>query len=173
MKFLGLFLLAMCLTVGMCACNADSNDDKKVRVEVLKAFEQRFPQAVQIDWDVEGRYCVADFKGTVPDIPELSLEGVPPGTLFDLEAWFDSAGNWKMTVVDIPFRLLPQDVKTGFAASNYGTWKVEDTHVVQRNGSGSIYVIEVEQGNRERYLFFNSNGKLSNEKKSDDYLNLL
>lgn len=175
MKFLGLLLLAMSLSLGICACENDSNtDDKKVSVEVLKAFEQRFPQALQVDWDVEGKYCVAEFKGTVPDIPELQLEDVPQGTLFDLEAWFDMSANWKMTVTDVPYKVLPKAVQTGFTASNYGAWKVEDADVIQRNGVDNVYVIEVEQGNIERYLYFNSKGELTQEKKTDnDYREFL
>lgn len=174
MKFLGLLLLAMSLSFGICACENDNNDDKKVSIEVLKAFEQRFPQAVQVDWDIEGKYCVAEFKGTIPDIPELSLEDVPQGTLFNLEAWFDMGANWKMTVVDVPYKVLPKAVQTGFTTSNYGAWKVEDADVIQRNGLDNVYVIEVEQGNTERYLYFNSKGVLTNEKKdNNDYREFL
>ena len=52
MKFLSLLVLAMGLAFGLYACD-NTDDDKKVGVEVLKAFEQRFPQAVQVDWDVD------------------------------------------------------------------------------------------------------------------------
>lgn len=174
MKFLGLLLLAMSLTFGICACENDNNDDKKVSIEVLKAFEQKFPQAVQVDWDIEGKYCIAEFRGTVPDIPELTLEDIPAGTLFEYEAWFDLGANWRMTVVDIPYKVLPQAVKTGFAAGNYGAWRVEDTDVIQRNGQDNVYVIEVEQGNIERYLYFNSKGELTQEKKTNnDYREFL
>ena len=174
MKFLGLMVLAMTLTIGLCACENDNNDNKKVAVEVLKAFEQRFPQAVQVDWDIEGKYCIAEFIGTAPDIPELSLEYVPAGTMFEMEAWFDLGANWKMTVVDIPYKVLPEAVKTGFTSSNYGAWRVEDSDVIQRNGEDNVYVIEVEQGNTDRYLYFNSKGVLLKERNdNNDYREFL
>lgn len=167
MKFLGLLLLAMSLTFGICACENDTPDNKKVSVEVLKAFEQKFPQAVQVDWDIEGKYCVAEFKGNLPDIPELTTENLPANTLFELEAWFDYSANWKMTIVDIPYKILPQAVKNGFTTSNFGDWRVEDAIVIQRNGEDNIYVIEVEKGNGERYLYFNSKGELTDEKSNN------
>ena len=172
MKFLSLLILAMGLAFGLYACE-NKDDDKKVSIEVLKAFEQKFPQAVQIDWDVEGRYCVAEFKDALPDISGLTLDSVPAATLFELEAWFDNAGNWKMTVVDVPYKLLPQIIKQGFTSSNYGAWKVEDADVIQRNGVDNIYIIEVEQNNKERYLFFNKDGELTKETKKDFHQDLL
>ncbi len=173
MKFLSLLILALGLALGLYACDRN-DDDKKVGIEVLKAFEQRFPQAVQIDWDVEGRYCIAEFKDVLPQIPDLTTEGIPANTLFELEAWFDNSANWKMTVIDLPYKVLPQAVKQGFTTSNYGAWKVEDADVIQRNGVDVIYVIEVEQNNKERYLYFTKDGVLQKEAKDNkDYRDLL
>ena len=172
MKFLSLLVLAMGLAFGLYACDK-KDDDKKVGVEVLKAFEQKFPQAVQVDWDVEGRYCVAEFKDALPAIGELSTDGIPANTLFEFEAWFDNSANWLMTVIDVPYKILPQSVKQGFTTSNYGAWKVEDADLIQRNGVDNIYIIEVEQNDKERYLYFNKDGKLIQEKKSDFRAELL
>ena len=78
-----------------------------------------------------------------------------------------------MTVIDVPYKILPQSVKQGFTTSNYGAWKVEDADVIQRNGVDNIYIIEVEQNDKERYLYFNKDGKLIQEKKSDFRAELL
>lgn len=167
MKTIALFFFAMFITFGLCACDQDNHHDQKISIEVLKAFEQKFPDAVGVEWEKEGRYYVADFRSTLP-------EG-QTGVKYELEAWFDSSANWRMTVKDVTYDMLPQVVKDGFTASNFGAWNVEDSDIVERNGKDTVYVLEVEQGHQERYLYFNSNGKLTQERKngSDDYRDLL
>ena len=57
MKTIALFFFAMFITFGLCACDQDNHHDQKISIEVLKAFEQKFPQAVGVEW-----YYVADFR---------------------------------------------------------------------------------------------------------------
>ena len=170
MKAIGLFFFAMMVSLGLCAYNAgvegdESEDSQKVSIAVLKAFGQKFPQAVGVEWEREWRFYVADFRSPV--------EGMIPPLMCDMEAWFDSGANWRMTVADVPFDKLPQVVKDGFAGGNYGTWKVDDAHIVERNGKDNIYIIEVEQRHMERDLYFNSRGELVKETKSTDFKSLL
>lgn len=168
MKTIALFFFAMFITFGLCACDEDNHlDNKKVSIEVLKAFEQKFPQAVAVEWEKEGRYYVADFRAPLPQGQD--------GMKYELEAWFDADANWRMTVMDVTYDMLPQVVKDGFTSSNFGAWRVEDVDIVERNGKDTIYVIEVDQGHQERCLFFNSAGELTQERKNspDDFRYLL
>lgn len=167
MKTIALFFFAMCVSFGLCACDGDHDRDQKISIDVLKAFEQRFPQAVGVEWEKEGRYYVADFRAP--------LQEGQSGLMYDMEAWFDSSANWRMTVKDVTYDMLPEAVRNGFTASNYGAWKVDDADIVERNGKDSVYVLEVQQGHVERYLYFNSSGVLTQERHSgsDDYKDLL
>lgn len=167
MKAVGLFFFAILVSFGLCAYNDTEEyvDSQKVSIAVLKAFEQKFPQAVGVEWDKEWRFYVAEFRSPMAGAQSLAM--------YDMEAWFDLNANWRMTVIDAAYKMLPQVVKDGFTAGNYGAWKVDDAHIVVRNGKDNIYIIEVEQGHQERDLFFNSSGELVKESRSSDYKSLL
>lgn len=177
MKAIALFFFAMFISVGLCACDESTGEDQKIGIDVLRAFEQKFPQAVNVEWDKEGRYYVAEFKSPAGWVQseEITGAGATPEVLYEMEAWFDSGANWRMTVIDATYTMLPNIVQHGFTASNYGAWKVEDVDIVQRNGKDPVYILEVRQGKAERELYFNSEGVLTQEKRhsSDDYRELL
>ncbi len=167
MKAIGLFFFALLVSFGLCSFTDgdDGTDSGKVSIAVLKAFEQKFPQAVGVEWEKEWRHYVAEFRSP--------MEGTQSLAMYEMEAWFDHGANWRMTVVDVPYSMLPQVVKDGFTSCNYGAWNVDDAHIVVRNGKDNIYIIEVEQGHLERYLFFNSSSKFVKESRNADYRSLL
>lgn len=171
MKQTLLILTAMLISFGLSACDKGENTTHKISTEVVKAFEQRYPQAVQVDWEREGRYYVAEFKAPY----SASATGIIPPTLYEMEAWFDLQANWKMTVMELTYNLLPDEVKNSFSISKYSTWRVEDADIIERNGKETIYAIEVENKGAERTLYFNSTGELTKElkKESNDYRDLL
>ena len=167
MKTIAIFFLAFFISMGLCACDRDNTHHQKISIEVLKAFEQKFPQAVAVEWEKMGHYYVADFRAPLPEGKD--------GVKYEMEAWFDSSANWRMTVKDVTYDMLPQVVKDGFTASNFGAWRVDDSDIVERNGKDTVYVLEVEQGNEDRYMYFNSRGELTQERKNgaDDFRDLL
>jgi len=177
MKAIALFFFAMFISVGLCACDESTGDNEKISIDVLRAFGEKFPQAKDVDWDTHGRYYVAEFKSPAGWVQseEITGAGATPEVLYEMEAWFDTAANWRMTVIDATYTMLPNSVQHGFTTSTYGAWKVDDVDIVQRNGKEPVYILEVKQGKVERELYFNSNGVLTHEKKhsSDDYRDLL
>ena len=177
MKAIALFFFAMFISVGLCACEDGTDDNQKIDISVLNAFEQKFPLAKGVEWDKLGRYYVAEFKSPMGDgqYVELGTPGATPEVLYEMEAWFDSGANWRMTVIEATYTMLPNAVQHGFTTSNYGTWKVDDVDIVQRNGKETVYILEVKQGKTERELYFNSKGVLTHEKKhpSEGYRDLL
>ena len=52
-----------------------------------------------------------------------------------------------MTQTDIPFTMLPEAVRTAFAATEYAAapWSVDDVDMLEREGVETVYVIEVEK----------------------------
>ena len=172
MKAVCLLCCAMSVSLALCAC--DTGDDlKKVSTEVLKAFQQRYPQAEQVDWERDGRYYVAEFRApySQPGAPVMAV----PLQMFEMEAWFDSLANWRMTVIDANYTLLPPEVSNGFTVSKYGKWHVDDVSIVELNGKDPVYILEIENNGSERTLYFNQRGVLTKEKKGspDSYKDLL
>lgn len=167
MKVIGLFFFAMLVSFGLCACNDgdDGIDSQRVSAAVVRAFELKFPQAVDVEWEKEGRYYVADFRAPV--------DGLQGRVMCEMDAWYDVEANWKMTVTDVTYDMLPPVVQVGFTSGNYGSWRVEDVHIVEINGKDTLYILEVEQGNTERDLRYNAKGELVKESRDTDYRSLL
>lgn len=172
MKAVCLLLCAMSVSLALCACD-NSENLKKVSTVVLKAFEQHYPNAMNVDWDKEGKYYVAEFRA--PYVQSgAPAQGIPAQT-FEMEAWFDSSANWRMTVIDSDYTLLPPVVTNGFTASKYGLWRVDDVAIVELNGKDPVYILEIEHKGAERALYFNVRGEIIKDKNGhpDSYKDLL
>lgn len=168
MKSFGILILLCALTFSAALYASNWEDGKaRIKIEILNAFQQKFPNATDVEWDKEGRYYVAEFKS----VPETGANRQP----CDMEAWFDSRANWKMTVSDVVYSILPAVVKDAFTSGNFGTWNVENAHIVERDGKENLYLLEVEHGRSERDLIYNQKGVLVKELKNDleDYKSLL
>ncbi|MDL2241708.1 PepSY-like domain-containing protein [Bacteroidales bacterium OttesenSCG-928-L03] len=134
-------LFALC---GLVFYSCD-DDNIKVSNEFQSAFEARYPDAQRVEWEKEYGYYVADFW----KIDEHA----------EAEAWFDKQAGWQMTVTEITFNDLPQEVKASFDSSEYGNWYTDDTDKVERPDKGLLYVIEVEKGKTEYDLYFAPDGR--------------
>lgn len=158
-------LLAIFVSVALIACSNDSAPTSKVPQVVINSLNSQFPNAMDVDWEKEGRYYVAEFM--------YNLDGSV--AKFETDVWFSSDGNWRMTVIDVPYSELPQTVQNSFAASEYANWKVEDVDIVKRNSKETLYIIEVEMLDTDKELYYNESGILTQVRKrgSDDYKDLL
>jgi len=162
MKQKALLLLSALLAVSLSSCSDDDDDTNQgnVPVEVLNAFDAKYPGVSRIEWENKKGYSVAEF---VRDNMETN-------------AWFDAQGTWYMSETDLPFNSLPQPVKESFQASEYSSWKVDDVDMLERKDSETIYIIEVESGNKETDLYYSAEGILVKEipdYDNDDYENHL
>lgn len=115
-------------------------DAPSVSAQAQAALLAKYPAASNVRWQTKGGYVVADF----------SLAGTRVGAQHggsDLSAWFDNGGEWYMTQTDIPFTMLPEAVRTAFAATEYAAapWSVDDVDMLEREGVETVYVIEVEK----------------------------
>ncbi len=63
--------------------------------------------------------------------------------------YFTHDGNWVMTSTDVAVRNLPDAVTAAVAASEYGSWRIDDADMVE-NADGTFYVVEVEDPASER-----------------------
>lgn len=142
--------LVCCSFVSM---SCDDNDDKFIPESIVtKAFEIKYPNAKHVSWEDEDGYVKAEFQNNSQEV----------------EAWFDLQGNWMLTETDLPYKALPQAVKNSFEASLYAKWKVDDVDRLERPDAGTIYVLDVENGELDVDLHYTEGGILIKEVTDDN-----
>ncbi len=110
------------------ALGVTSCDDYHAPASMRNAFYDRYPNAVDVEWEKKRGYAVADFH--------------LPGQWGECEAWYTKGGEWVMTKFDIRYSDLPQAVRTSFE-TEYGTQTpIDDVERLERNTGGTIYFIE-------------------------------
>lgn len=140
-----LFASIMFVTaLGFVAC-----DDYNAPTSMRNAFSERYPNAVDVEWEKKRGYAVADF----------SIPGEGDG-----EAWYTKSGEWVMTKFDIRYSDLPQAVRTAFEAEYGAQTPVDDVERLERNTGDTIYFIEativVNGYLTDIYLDYSEDGKL-------------
>lgn len=156
-----LFLILLSATPLVWSC--DDNDDAQPQIspEVQTAFSQKYPSADRISWETKGLYLIADFMNNSRSAT----------------AWFDNSGQWYMTETDLSMEQLPEAIRTSFYSGKYAKWQIDDIDMLERSDSITLYIIETEQGDTERDLYYSPDGLLlkdipdndSND-KYEDYL---
>lgn len=172
-------LLSLCaLLTGMLftfsSCNNDDEPgnpgNNTPPQTVVEQFYSQFPNAQNVTWEAQASgYYTASF--TTPEHPQGSTK-----------AWFSNEGKWGMTHYEISFRQLPEAIRTAFSESTYGQsgsgWQVDDeVDVLQRNGTETLYVIEVQKKENgtetEVELYYTEAGilvkEIANSDPNDDY----
>ena len=130
------------------SCDDDDNNDKiNPDSAVERAFDNKYPDAKSVNWEREDGYVKADFR----DGSE------------EAEAWFDEQGNWLLTETDLPYNALPAALQESFKAGIYGAWQVDDVDKLERPDSGTVYVLDVESGEKEVTLHYTESGILLKE----------
>jgi len=114
---------------------------------VLKAFDQKFADAKQVEW--------------------LHNIGKPEVRFVQNEkkckARFTSKGVWEETETKITETELPTEVADGFHKSKYNDWPVKEVSRFDRPG-GITYKISVSKGTlNSKSLYFNEKGQLKKD----------
>ena len=131
-----MFLLG---SVAFVACNDDDDSPKYQLSENIKSYiAVNYPGAVITDYDKERNYIdvdivVSDAAGNVKK-----------------EVYFDTAEQWQRTEWDVRVAELPEAVVSAVLAQ-YPDYRIDDADQVQAPGE-EYYEIEIEKGNKERYL---------------------
>ena len=140
---LKLYLLVIALSAwSLQSCDSD-DESISVPIELQNAFSSKYPNAGNVKWETKSGYYVADFR-----------DG------YETSAWFLPDGNWCMTETDIPYTKLPEAIKNSFEKSEYKDWKKDDVDMLERQGMGTMYVIEVERQDQEVELYYSEDGVL-------------
>ncbi|WP_293717086.1 PepSY-like domain-containing protein [uncultured Parabacteroides sp.] len=141
---LSVLALAMCGLLTFSSCDNDDDNNYQPDQTVTKAFDEKFPNAVKVEWETKNGYEVADFH----------LSGN------ETEAWFDNKGNWLMTKTEIDFGQLPENIRLALRKSEYTDWKYTEYDKIERSNTATVYVIEAEQGEKEVDLYYAEDGTL-------------
>jgi len=138
-----MLLAAMCMAMfSFTSCSDD--DDFKPEDVVQTALTAKYPNATHIEWEKKKTFLVADCR----------VNGK------DLDVWFTTDGQWKMTETELLAADLPAAVTAALAAhATYGTWYVDDRDFLEYADSTSVYIIEVEEHNKEVDLYFSASGE--------------
>lgn len=146
MKLLPFMLFAVCALV-FTSCDKD-DDDYWPNDAIQNTLRSEYPDATRIEWERKGNYHVA----------ECRIDGR------DADVWITDNAEWVMTEKEITRNDLPAAINTAFAASSYVNWRFDDVDLLEYPVKQTLYVIEVEQGNREIQLFYSVTGELMEER---------
>ena len=141
-----LFTCIAGLTLFFSGCSKNDDDHQGIipLPPVENAFQEKYPDAKNPVFEIEGNYYVVDFNN----------EGS------ETTAWFTDQGVWMMEKIDISFAQLPAAVSTAFKQGFYSNWTVDDTYAINRLNMGIVYKIEAEQSNSEVDLYYSQYGNL-------------
>lgn len=143
-----LFLFSFLAGITLILTGCDRHDDDHEGIiplpPVAKAFQEKYPNARDAFFDIDGSYYVVDFKNN-----NVSTT-----------AWFTDQGVWTMDKASVPFSQLPTDVIGAFNQSAYSKWAIDDSYVINLIDMAAIYKIEVEYGDNEADLYYSGSGKL-------------
>ncbi len=108
------------------------------------AFEAMYPEAREVDWDVEDEsVCEAD---CIVDGRELSLK-------------FDLAGNWLETEILIEVHELPPAI-LHVVETHFGDAAIEEIEQTLTPGLDTLYEVDVIREGREIDILFDPTGKI-------------
>lgn len=97
---------------GFCSC--DNDDSVTPDPQARQAFESKYPNATQVEWEKKNNYLIAEFI-------DNQLDG---------KAWFDATGRWYMTETELTHTSqLPEAVQK--------LWQTVNMH----NGISTISIV--------------------------------
>ncbi len=145
MKNFKIVMIALLGTAGVSAQDLNSND---VPSDLRTTFEQAYPKATDVEWEMEGDNYKVEF--------EINRE--------DHEIWYPADENTAKTEKEISENDLPQAVVSAIS-STYAGYKIDSIEMTEENGSAT-YEVEMEKGwNDEKQVVFNAEGKVLNERE--------
>lgn len=115
----------------------------EVPTNLKQNFEQAYPQASDVEWEMDGQSYKVEFDQQRQEH----------------EIWYTSDGSTTKMEQEITEAALPQAIKT-VIASTYAGYKVDSVEKTTENGT-AVYEVELEKGwSDELDVVFNDNGKV-------------
>lgn len=115
---------------------------------VIKTFNDKYPGAKSVKWEMnEGAY-EAEFK----------WKGVK------YSAEFDASGNWLLQTTEMKFKDLPMAIQRSIDSLYEGA-KIKEVELQEAANQGPNYIIELIFDTEELELYYTPSGELINIKK--------
>lgn len=149
-KFGAWAILMMLIAFTFSACDDDDNEQAYIPPSnIVEALKQLYPNAQNVEWEMQGSYYVADCWVTGDE----------------LDVWFDANANWVMTENELESidQLVPA-VYTAFNNSMYSSWVVTEVAVLTFPQNPVESVIQVKQGSLRHALYYSQEGGLLHDK---------
>lgn len=126
-----IFIAAMALSL-LALASCEKYEDGRPSKAVRNEFKSMYPDARDIEWEVEAGYWAVSFEtGKAPDVKERT-------------AWYDAAGNWIRTKTEIPVSALPQEIKNYISGSSYAGATIADVDAdYYETPSGNFYRLDI------------------------------
>lgn len=142
-----LFIFAIPLLTALSSCAQDVSQALVPSV-VLNAFQQKFPQASDVEWEKKGELYEVEF--------DLQYK--------DHKALLDSTGKIIKHKQEIKPSELPISVQTTLQ-KGFSKYKIDDVKRIETEGI-VIYKVEVENAKEEKKVYLDANGKIIEGKTS-------
>lgn len=150
-RFLIILIALSVATLAFAAVSCGRYEDGRPSKSIRHDFNDRYPEAKDVEWDHEAGYWVVSFEtGSAPEV-------------FEHEAWYDDSGKWLRTVTEYSILSVPQSIKDLLAASEYGSLPLEDDEVDYfETSSGDVfYRFELWQEGREIVVDVHEDGRVT------------
>lgn len=154
MQFKYYFLAVVLSAASFISCSSDDDSILVIPTTVTESFHHKFPTARPLEWERKGIYYVAEFGADN----------------HSSEAWFSPDGQWHLTTSEIDFTQLPLSVQESFKQTKYGTSEIDEIEKVEKFNCATRYIIEVEKGEQDFYLYYLGGGELIKVISEDEYL---
>jgi len=117
---------------------------------VTNAFAKQYPGSTDVQYSdqLSGVYVTFQWNGE------------------KMVASYSNKGVWQHTTKESTFEMLPAEVKDGFQKSKYADRTIDETKMIlQPNPGDSVQyrLRAVKSGVEKKYLYFNSQGRLTKE----------
>src|SRR5680860_1214656 len=139
---LGVFAL-----LGVATVSAQDMNPKDVPTDLKTAFEQSYPNATDVEWEMEGD----------SDKVECEIDRE------DGEIWYAADGKTAKTEREITEKDLPRNIRSAIS-DRYAGYKVDSIEMTEEGGSAT-YEVELEKGwDDEKQVVFDADGKVLSER---------
>ncbi len=140
------FKIAMIALLGTAAVSAQDMNVNDVPADLRASFEQTYPNAKDVEWEMEGESYKVEF--------EIDRE--------DHEIWYASDGNTSKMEKEISESDLPKGIQSAISNS-YEGYTIDSIDMIEENGSAT-YEVELEKsGDADKKVIFDTDGKVLNE----------
>ncbi len=136
----------MLAVLGVATISAQDINPQNVPSNIRTTFEQAYPNASDVEWEMEGQNYKVEF--------DVNWQ--------DSEVWYSSDGSTVKTETEIKKKDLPQAILATID-NQYATYRVDSIEKTDQNGSVT-FEVELEKGwDEEKQLLLDANGIVLNE----------